>query len=253
MMGAKVVYNPIKPNDKYKPNNSLSIFMLNNILRFFISKIRPNHKELYKANSLALFLFYIKKGLIPLLRSIKFKFFGIHCKLLFVGKYVVIDFPDSIFFGEKNIIGDFSRILGISNEFKIGNRNTFREFAWIQRSSLSHRPGVLLCIDNDNYFGAFLQIGIGGPIHIGSNNFLGNNIQIISENHRITDSGPSMTEVNREGIKIGNSNWIGNNVIILDGVTIGNNNVIAAGTVVNKSIGNSETHVGNPNKLIKNL
>lgn len=227
--------------------------MLVKIINFFISKIRPNHKGSYNANSILLLRYYCNKGLIPFLRSYKFKLLGIKCKILFTGKNVVIDFPNNILMGEKNILGDYVRILGSSRSFVIGNRNSIREFAWIQRSSFAHRLGEHFLLGDDNYLGPYLQIGIGGSVIIGSSNFFGNNIQIISENHQILNDKPSMTEVNRVGIKIGNNNWLGNNVIILDGVVIGDNNIIAAGTIVNKSIGSQEVHAGNPNKLIKRL
>ncbi len=52
-------------------------------------------------------------------------------------------------------------------------------------------------------------------------------------------------------VKIGNNVWIGSHVIILPGVTIGNNCVIGAGSVVNKSIPDNSTAVGVPAKVVK--
>lgn len=47
--------------------------------------------------------------------------------------------------------------------------------------------------------------------------------------------------------------WIGGNVIVLPGVTIGDNVVIGAGSVVNKDIPSNVLAAGNPCKVIKNL
>ncbi len=50
---------------------------------------------------------------------------------------------------------------------------------------------------------------------------------------------------------IGNNVYIGNNVIILPGVTIGNNVIIGAGAVVTKNIPDNSVAVGVPARVIK--
>lgn len=52
-------------------------------------------------------------------------------------------------------------------------------------------------------------------------------------------------------IVVGNNVYIGNNVIILPGVTIGNNVVIGAGAIVSKDIPNNSIAVGIPARVIK--
>jgi acetyltransferase-like isoleucine patch superfamily enzyme len=52
-------------------------------------------------------------------------------------------------------------------------------------------------------------------------------------------------------VNIGNDVWIGANVIILDGVTIGNGVIIAANSVVTKSFDDFQIIGGSPAKLIK--
>jgi maltose O-acetyltransferase len=47
--------------------------------------------------------------------------------------------------------------------------------------------------------------------------------------------------------------WIGGNVTILPGITIGNNVVVAAGAVVTKDIPDNSLVGGIPAKLIKEL
>lgn len=53
-------------------------------------------------------------------------------------------------------------------------------------------------------------------------------------------------------INIGNDVWIGTNVIILDGVSIGNGAIIAAGAVVTKDVESYTIVGGIPAKFIKN-
>ena len=52
-------------------------------------------------------------------------------------------------------------------------------------------------------------------------------------------------------IKVGNNVYIGNNVIILPGVTIGNNVVLGAGAIVSKNVPDNSVAVGIPAKVIK--
>ena len=52
-------------------------------------------------------------------------------------------------------------------------------------------------------------------------------------------------------VKIGNKVWIGGGVTILPGVTIGDNTVIAAGSVVTQDVPANVVAAGNPCKVIK--
>lgn len=52
-------------------------------------------------------------------------------------------------------------------------------------------------------------------------------------------------------IKVGNNVYIGNNVILLPGVTVGNNVIIGAGAVVSRDIPDNSVAVGVPARIIK--
>ncbi|MFY7666042.1 acyltransferase [Flavobacterium sp.] len=54
-------------------------------------------------------------------------------------------------------------------------------------------------------------------------------------------------------IKVGNNVYIGNAAIILPGVTIGDNVIVAAGSVVTKSIPNDSIVGGNPARILGNV
>ncbi|MCP3926348.1 MAG: acyltransferase [Desulfobacterales bacterium] len=54
-------------------------------------------------------------------------------------------------------------------------------------------------------------------------------------------------------ISIGNNSFLGNNTIVLPGVSIGNSTIIGAGSVINKNIGNNSIWAGNPAKFICTL
>ena len=54
-------------------------------------------------------------------------------------------------------------------------------------------------------------------------------------------------------IKIGNNVYLGNCCLIMPGVSIGNNVIVGAGTVVTKSIPDNSILAGNPGKIIGNV
>ena len=53
------------------------------------------------------------------------------------------------------------------------------------------------------------------------------------------------------GIHIGKNCWIGANTVVLDGVTIGNDTIVGAGSVVSKDLPPFAIALGNPAKIIK--
>lgn len=87
---------------------------------------------------------------------------------------------------------------------------------------------------------------------------LGNNVHITGGTKFITHDGGTLLYRNQipdleitKPITVGNDVYIGNNVIILPGVTIGNNVVIGAGAVVSKDIPDNSVAVGVPARVIK--
>lgn len=87
---------------------------------------------------------------------------------------------------------------------------------------------------------------------------LGNNVHITGGTKFITHDGGTLLYRNKipdleitKPITVGNDVYIGNNVIILPGVTIGNNVVIGAGAVVSKDIPDNSVAVGVPARVIK--
>ena len=89
------------------------------------------------------------------------------------------------------------------------------------------------------------------PVKIGHHAFLGPGVHIYSVNHPLkADDRNTFVEQGRPVI-IGDNCWIGGRSVICPGVTLGNNVVIAAGSVVTKSFGDDVLLGGNPAKVIK--
>ncbi|MBQ1413036.1 MAG: sugar O-acetyltransferase, partial [Clostridia bacterium] len=88
-------------------------------------------------------------------------------------------------------------------------------------------------------------------ITIGDNCFMAPNVAIYTAGHPIhPDSRNSMYEYGIP-VTIGDNVWIGGNVVICPGVTIGSNCVIGAGSVVTKDIPDWSIAAGNPCKVIR--
>ena len=91
-------------------------------------------------------------------------------------------------------------------------------------------------------------------IIIGDDCLIGPNVQFLSVSHDLTPSWRLAKKHNyASGIVIGKNVWLGGAVIILAGVTIGDNSVIGAGSVVTKNVEADSFYAGNPAKKIRVL
>ncbi len=90
-------------------------------------------------------------------------------------------------------------------------------------------------------------------IHIGSDCLIGPNVQLLAVSHDMKPHDRLMKHNYVENIIIGDNVWLGGSVIVLAGVTIGNNSVVGAGSVVTKSIAENSFYAGNPAIKIRDL
>lgn len=92
-----------------------------------------------------------------------------------------------------------------------------------------------------------------GKVSIGNNVQIAPNVSIYTAGHPLhPDSRNSGYEYGIP-VTIGNNVWLGGNVVILPGVTIGDNAVIGAGSVVTKDIPENMLAAGNPCKIIREI
>lgn len=87
------------------------------------------------------------------------------------------------------------------------------------------------------------------PIIIGDRTSISFNNTIITSTHDFN----KFSTVKASPVIIGRNVWITTNVTILPGVTIGDNTVIGAGSVVTKDIPSGVFAAGNPCKVIKEI
>ena len=90
-------------------------------------------------------------------------------------------------------------------------------------------------------------------IYVGDYTMLGPNVTIATAGHPIL---PELREKNYQynmPVHIGKNCWLGAGVIVLPGVTIGDNTVIGAGSIVTKDIPANVVAVGNPCRVLREI
>lgn len=89
------------------------------------------------------------------------------------------------------------------------------------------------------------------PVTIGDNVMIAPNVSLYGAGHPIHPDARNSGYEYGAPITIGNNVWIGGSVCVLPGVTIGDNVVIGAGSVVAKDIPDNVIAVGNPCRVIR--
>jgi maltose O-acetyltransferase len=91
------------------------------------------------------------------------------------------------------------------------------------------------------------------PISIGDDVQIGPNVQLLTPTHP-TEPEPRRAKWEAaRPIDIGNNVWLGGGVIVLPGVTIGDNTVVGSGAVVARDLPANVVAVGNPARVVRLL
>lgn len=106
----------------------------------------------------------------------------------------------------------------------------------------------------ENFYANFNLIILDcAKVIIGNSVFIAPNVSIFTAGHPIHPHLRDQEYEWAQPVTIGNSVWIGGNVVINPGITIGNNVVIGSGSVVTKDIPDNVLAVGNPCKIIRQI
>ena len=90
-------------------------------------------------------------------------------------------------------------------------------------------------------------------VKFGDNVFIGPNCGFYTSGHPLDYETRNKGLEYAKPITVGDNVWIGGNVCVMPGVTIGSNVVIGAGSVVTKDIPSNTVAVGSPCKVIREL
>ena len=113
--------------------------------------------------------------------------------------------------------------------------------------------GYNIEIGKNFYANHNLVILDGNKVEFGDNVFVAPNCAFYTAGHPLDYKERNKGLEYAKPIKVGNNVWIGGNVTVLLGVSIGDNVVIGAGSVVTKDIPSNVIAVGNHCRVIKEI
>jgi acetyltransferase-like isoleucine patch superfamily enzyme len=171
-----------------------------------------------------------------------------------ISKSVCIITSDAVTFtmGSNSVIEENTRMY-VYNDWQIGNHVAIATNCQIF-SRESGCKGKLI-VGDGTHIGDYSIIDLSADVNIGGQVAIGPNCTIYTHDHNYKEpnlKAPWMGSPITQSIHIETGAWIGANVTILPGVTIGQNAIVAAGSVVTKSVNGNALYAGVPAKLIKN-
>jgi len=223
------------------------INLLNNIISF----IKKEPFELDKNISLGYLINFLFTKFVSLLRGIiSTRSF----RIVFISKNTKILAAHLITFGKNVAISEDCHIDALSkNGITLGDNVSIQKRTIIECTGSLRHLGKGVIIGNNVGIGSSSFLGCAGGIEIGDDTIIGNYVSFHSENHNFDREDILIRQqgVNHKGIKIGKNCWIGAKVTILDGTTVGDGCVIAAGAVRNKEYAENSIIGGVPAKVLK--
>lgn len=111
--------------------------------------------------------------------------------------------------------------------------------------------GKNITVGNDVFINACCHFQDHGGVTIGDGCQIGHNVVFATLNHELAPEKRKSTYP--APIVLGRNVWIGSNATVLQGVTIGDNAVVAAGAVVTKDVAANTIVGGVPARFIKGI
>lgn len=139
------------------------------------------------------------------------------------------------------------KILKLSG-FKIGSGSRINSGFYFDSNNVWIGNNVVI-----NHFFNFFDAGKNAKLIIEDNVFIGPNCHIVAMSHEIGTSIQRAGKTYAKGITIERGAWIGADVKILPGITIGSGCVIGVGSVVTKNTEDNSLYVGIPARKVKDL
>lgn len=126
------------------------------------------------------------------------------------------------------------------------------ENAWIE-SPFNCDFGYNIIIGDNFYANTNCTILDCAKVTIGNNVLIGPNVSLYTPNHAIDADERKVGYERSLPINIGDNVWISGSVTIVPGVTIGDNTIIGAGSVVTKDVPSNVIAAGVPCKVIRSI
>jgi acetyltransferase-like isoleucine patch superfamily enzyme len=171
---------------------------------------------------------------------------------LVIGRSVCLRHPKRITLGDGVIVDDYC-VLDAKGESDEGI--TVGENVILARNSVLSCKGGSISIGDNSNISANCMLMSESQLTIGKNVLIAGMTYIVAGGNHVTDATdvPIIRQpmLQRGGVTVEDNCWIGANVTVLDGVTIGRDSIIAAGAVVTRCIPEFAVAAGIPAKVVK--
>jgi acetyltransferase-like isoleucine patch superfamily enzyme len=140
------------------------------------------------------------------------------------------------------------------HQISLGENVIIHADCWITAVNDPDDKGVKLSVGSHTGIGMGATIAAAKQVVIGENVLLARNVYIADHSHAFKDITVPISRQGIDNIKpvfIGRHTWLGQNTVILPGVTIGEHCVIGANSVVNRSIPDFSIAAGAPARVVK--
>lgn len=159
---------------------------------------------------------------------------------------VRLQVPQRIFLGRRVFLGQYAYLDGQTSALRLGNDVHIARFVTLRAGQIGITLHDNVGINTRSY------IEGNGGVEVGAYTLFSPGVQCISGNHVFDDpDAPIKYQGTQYGkISIGEDCWLGTNVIVLPGVTIGRGSVIGAGAVVTKDVPAFSIALGVPARVV---
>lgn len=128
-----------------------------------------------------------------------------------------------------------------------------KSFSFSGNGTVFCGDGLIVC-GEESYIGAggYIKAVVGTRVTIGRKCRIGSGLDVhTASTHADQDFNSDRLGSRRADVKIGNFCWVGDSVFIREGVTLGDNCVVGAGSVVTRSFPSNSVIAGSPAKLLR--
>ncbi len=177
------------------------------------------------------------------------KLMGIVGKNVTFGSGIVIRHPHKIFIGD-NVVIDDNCVLDAKGS---DNKGIFiGDGVFIGRNTIFNCQNGDIILENGVNVGANCMIFSASSVRVGEKNLLAAYCYLVGGTHNFRDPTLPVLDQGRssQGIEIGPGGWLGAHVTVFDGVRLGKNLVVGAGSVVSRKLPDYCIAAGNPVTII---
>lgn len=157
---------------------------------------------------------------------------------------------------DATAVGQRPRVYGrpiIENAGRLVIGDRLQLFSRVATTELATGPDGVLTIGSQVLLMDGTTISAMGPVRIGDNCLFGRHTQILDCAFHYVDPARRLEMPPAEAVEIGNNVWLASRVTVLPGVTIGDDAVVGAGSVVTSDVAPKTVVGGVPARKIRDL